>query len=295
MKRSAIVLTAGLTCLALLAGAAPVRAALIAPWPIPVRVAQADAVVVGKLGKVEEKNVSATAFPGAKDKVEYQVLKLQVEDGILGAKKGDEIRLGFVPPPPTPPGVIVTGSRPVVYSTGQEGLFFLSRHHDESFYVAPMYFSLIDKKNPTYAKDLELTKRCVKLLEDPMAGLKSKEAEDRLITAGMLINRYRSRPGGPNPNPKTEPIAADESKLILHTLADADWAMKNTPGDPFGFQMMPQNLFGLLGLTDKDGWTQPKDFKDVPEAARKWLKEHADTYRIQRFVAEKAEKPQKKE
>jgi hypothetical protein len=293
MKRSVIALTAGLTCLAFLASAAPAPAMQIAPWPIPVRVAKADVIVVGKLGKVEEKNVSATAVPGAKDKVEYQVLALKVEEGILGAKKGDELRLGFVPPPPTPPGVFVTGSRPVVYTTGQEGLFFLTRHHDESFYLAPMYFSLIDKKSPSYANDLDLTKRCVKLLDDPAAGLKAKDAEDRLITAGMLISRYRSSPGGPKP--RTEAIAADESKLILHILTDADWAMKNTPGGPLGYLMTPQALFGQLGLTDKDGWTQPKDFKEVPEAAQKWLKKNADTYRIQRLVPDKAVKPEKKE
>jgi hypothetical protein len=285
MKRTVIALTAGL---ALLAGAAPAPAMLPAPAPIPVRVAGADAVVVGKLGKVEDKTASAAPVPGAK-KVDYQVLTLKVEEGILGARKGDEIRLGFVLPTPPPPGVFRSGGgRAVVYSPGQEGLFFLTKHADESFYVAPMYFSFTGKQNANYAKELELTKRCVKLLDDPLTGLKSKEAEDRLLTAAMLISRYRQyRPGDGNP-PKTEAIPADESKLILNVLAESDWTAK--AGGPLGY-LTPQGLFNQLGATDKDGWVLPKAPPAVQiDAARKWLKEHADTYRIQRFVHARAEK-----
>ena len=39
-----------------------------------------------------------------------------------------------------------------------------------------------------------MVKRCVKLLEKPTAGLKSKDASDRLLTASLLINRYRTAP-----------------------------------------------------------------------------------------------------
>jgi hypothetical protein len=292
MKRTVIVLTAALACLAL-TSAAPARAMMIAPAPMPVRVAQADAIVVGKLGKVEEKNVSATSFPGAKDKVDYQVLSLKVEEGILGLKKGAEIRLGFVPPPMGGGLIRPGGRRGVVYSTGQEGLFFLTKHHDENFYLAPMYFSFTDKQNANFAKDLELTKRCVKLLEEPMTSLKSKDAEDRLLTAAMLISRYRQqfRPGDGNP-PKTEAVPADESKLVLNILAESDWAPAK-PGqpNPLGY-MTPMSLFYQLGATDKDGWVPPKNPQgnQMVDLAKKWVKEHADTYRIQRFVHAKDEK-----
>lgn len=60
---------------------------------------------------------------------------------------------------------------------------------------------------------LVLTRRCVKLLDNTPAGLKAKEAEDRLLTIAMLIGRYRHyRPGVCGP--ETEPIPADESKLM---------------------------------------------------------------------------------
>ena len=49
-------------------------------------------------------------------------------------------------------------------------------------------------------------------------------------------------------------------------------------------------MFFRLGLTPKDGWTQPKDFNQTADEAKKWLKNNADKYRIERFVADKGEK-----
>src|SRR6516162_447515 len=113
-----------------------------------------------------------------------------------------------------------------------------------------------------------------------MAGLKSKDAQERLMTAGLLIARYRTpQPGAA----KTEPIDGEESKLILTILADADWSQ------PFRFgQMSPQQMFGQLNLTKEDGWVPPQNIRtpqDYGNAARTWLREHANTYRIKRFVA----------
>jgi hypothetical protein len=51
--------------------------------------------------------------------------------------------------------------------------------------------------------------------------------------------------------------------------------------------MGPQAMFFRLGLTAKDFWTPPANFKDTPEAAKKWLKDNAGAYRIQRYVAAK--------
>ena len=124
-----------------------------------------------------------------------------------------------------------------------------------------------------------------KLLAKPMDGLKSKDADERLLTAALLIARYRTPKAGQT---RTESIDADESKLILQTLADADWTAR---APKVGFQMNPQNLFFRLGVTPKDGWNQPKDFKKLQEEAKKWLKDNADKYRISRYVDDqKAEK-----
>jgi hypothetical protein len=119
-----------------------------------------------------------------------------------------------------------------------------------------------------------------------MAGLKSKDASERLLTASLLISRYRTvKPGMVGPNFKTKPIDAKESKLILTTLAEAEWTQQFKFGEP-----NPQGLFFQLGVTDKDGWKQPANFQELPAKAKEWLKEHASTYLIQQYVAEKKDR-----
>ena len=102
----------------------------------------------------------------------------------------------------------------------------------------------------------------------------------RCVVAALLIARYRT-PRPFTPMPKTEAIAAEQSKLILEALSGADWG--NVPGR--NWALSPQGLFFRLGLTPGDGWVQPKDFKQLPTEAKKWLKANSGTYRIQRYVA----------
>jgi hypothetical protein len=286
---------AALLSLALLGSGVPAKALVAVPAPpvMPERVALADTVIIGKVGKVEDKNVSAVPYPGAKNKVEYQVFTLQIDDAVLGAKGMKEIRIGFVPPM----GGGIRPPRPLpqlMLATGQEGCFFLSKHPEESFYVPQQYFDVLDKKNPNFEKEVAQVKRCAKLLADPDASLKSKDADDRLLTAVMLITRYRT---SRTPNAKTEAIGAEQSKLILEALADADWTKTNDPNLRGG----PQQYFLRLGVTEKDGWKMPMridpktgrtlvDYQGIPAAAKKWCKDNAGTYRIQRFVAETTDK-----
>ena len=65
----------------------------------------------------------------------------------------------------------------------QEVCLFLARHPAETFYILPDFWGAIDARSPNAEKEVELAKRTAKLLADPMAGLKSKDADDRLITA----------------------------------------------------------------------------------------------------------------
>ena len=85
---------------------------------------------------------------------------------------------------------------------------------------------------------------------------------------------------------KTEEVPAEESKRILDALAGGNW---NAPARPDG-QVYAQTLFLMLGATPEDGWTPPTDFRQVPEAAKAWLKTHADSFRVKRFVDTSAEK-----
>ncbi len=302
MKRMLLAGSAGLSSLALLVVASPVGAMMIAPAPVSQRVATADVVVVGKVTAFADKTVSARPVPGATEKVEYQVAVVRIDDALVGAKDTKEIRVGFRLPPPAPAPVPGPGGGPVRIGPirkwrepslvlDQEAMLFLVKHPEADFYVLPAYFSAIDKKGPNFANDLAEVRKAARLLADPKAGLESKNADERLLTAGLLISRYRTpRVAGPA---KTEPIDAVQSKLILQTLADADWKAAPRPGIGLN-TMTPQVLFFRLGLQPKDGWTQPRDGKAIPEAAQKWLKDNADTYRIERFVAaEKTEKNDK--
>ena len=294
MKRTMWMGLASLLCASVMAALSSARAMMIAPQPISQRVAAADCIVVGKVTGFGDKTVSATAAPGAKDKVEYQIAIIKVESTIAGAKGVKEIKVGFIAQPAAgggPGGPIRPGfRRPMApsFSLDQEGLLFLTKHHDADFYIAPMYFSVVNKRgNTNFDKEVDEAKHDVKLLADPKAGLEAKEEADRVLTAGMLMARFRQYKGGAG-KPEMKPIDPELSKKILLVLAEADWDAK--PARPGPFQMNPRTIFGQLQLTEKDGWKAPKDFKQFPAMAKEWCKDNADKYAIKRMVYEKSEK-----
>ena len=253
--------------------------------------AVSDAVVVGKVTGFGDKLVNAKALYGDA-KADYQIAIVRVEDAILGAKDAKEIKVGFVPQAPAPvPG---PGPRPILrrypqftLNLDQEACLFLVKHPTEDFYVGVHYYDIINKANdPNFDKQMDEVKHAAKLLADPTAGLKVNDADDRFLTAGLLITRYKTQPiGGTG---KTEPIDAEESKLILQAMADADWKPRAGPGS-VAFQMTPQSVFFRLGLTPNDGWKQPQDFNKTADEAKQWLKDNAGKYRIERFVADTKE------
>src|SRR5437763_1201020 len=85
-------------------------------------------------------------------------------------------------------------------------LLVLAKPAEPDIYFAHGGLSFVSKQNPTFDKDLALVKRCTKILEDPNAALKGKNAEDRFLAAAMLVAHYRSYKG---PNAKQEPIDAE--------------------------------------------------------------------------------------
>jgi hypothetical protein len=275
---------AGLACLALTAEVASARAMMIAPAPIPRRVATSDVVVIVKVTDFGDKLVEAEPFPGAKTKTKYQIANCKVMDALYG-KAGKEIKVGFIPPATGPgprPGPIGRPRASFKLDRDQEACVFLIKHPTADFYIGQAYYDVITKTgNANFDKDMTEVKRCAKLLADAKANLSSKNADDRFLTAAMLLSRYRTNRPSATP-PKQEPIDAKESKAILLALAEADWTAKTT----VPFALTPQSVFYMVGAQPKDGWTQPRDFKEFPAAAKKWLKDNADKFRIQRYVTE---------
>lgn len=284
---------------AVLGAVAQARAMMvIAPPPGATRVALADAIVIGRVVSLEKDEVSLPAYPGAPAtaKTNYRVAVVQVAEAIKGAKGLKTVRVGFFAPPkmipggPVPPGggirPIRPGFRPglrrVELQVGQSGLLYLTKSADKDLYLIPGMYDFTQSTSPNYDNESQEARKGAKLLADPMAGLKAKDNSTRFLTAALLITQYRHFRPGKN---TTEPIDAEESKLILQALADADWNAQ--PAGRVGRPLTPLSVFYQLGVTAKDGWQPPKRItspQDFPNAARAWLREHAGTYRIQRIV-----------
>src|SRR5260370_25625652 len=132
MKR---VLVAGLGVAGRGGGGQAGGAIVIAPGPMPQRVAVADVIVFGKVTGFADKTVKAARFLGDTEKAEYQVAIVEIKDGVQGAKDMKEIKVGFVPPGAGGPvgGPIRPGLRrgpqfsPAV---DQEVCLFLTKHPD---------------------------------------------------------------------------------------------------------------------------------------------------------------------
>jgi hypothetical protein len=266
--------------------------------PIPELAGGADTIVVGKATKIQPKQVQATPTARDKQKETYQIVEIKVSQALLGAK-GETTVKAAVQCTTAGIGTKVMFIPTVPVSEGQNGCWFLRRHHSGKFYVLETGCLVAADGNADFKKDVELTKKCVQLLAKPDEGLKSKEAADRYLTAALLIRKYRGPQvtiwGLPNKEVKEEPIAAEQSKLILKALAEDPWKT-----DVNATAISPWNLFQRLGLTAKDDWKfkqeQQLNFLDaqaviksrreLAAAAKEWLKGHADDYRIKRIVGD---------
>jgi hypothetical protein len=238
------------------------------PSPLA-RFALADCVVLGKVTSIEDRGVLATQTRGG-SKVEYTIAVVQVTNALKGAEGMTHVRVGVVPPQFLVPE--------------QEAIFFLTQHSEEPFYhLGQRYDSPIQKENNAgFAAQLQTYERLARLMKDPDASLVCKDAQDRFLTAALLLTEYRAtdRLAGVK-GAKQEAVDATRSRLILEALAGLDWNQYNAD-----FRIAPRGLFNQLGMTDKDGWVT-RGFKDNEEfdaAAKKWLLEHASTFRIKTYV-----------
>jgi hypothetical protein len=264
----------GLTVVLLLCGpAALVRAGFPIPEPpIPQRVALADAVVVGRLTKTEEEPVQA--FPLLKvrggPRVSFKISQVCVDRVLVGEAGLEHVRVGISP------GLSIPS-----LTEGQSGCFFLHKHPKEPFYVLSAASDFIDSRDDEFARALALAGRCAGLLGNTDEGLRSRDADDRLLTAAMLIFRFRTARYVYSGAPRTEPIDPELSRRLLAVLAEGPLSDK-AAREPTG----RLTLFFRLGLTEEDGWDPPKSLPGISAAAEKWLGENAGTYRIRRYVPE---------
>jgi hypothetical protein len=256
-------------------GAAPAAAPVARPGvmiaPINFRmggvaipVQEADVVVIGKVGKFEEK-----------EQVEHRIAVIKVEEAIKGAKGLTSVRVGA---PATEkndnnlnnlpqiqlrpiggggPFAAAIARFPIERPTiteGAEGVFFLKKHAKGDFYVlVSATTATLPKTQPNYDEQVKLVREVAKFLETPVEkSLKADKAEDRFLAAGLLIMKYRTRTD--SKPMKEEAIDAEESKQIMKVLSESDYFTKPEPR----LGMTALDLFNRLGVTAKDGWQPPQ-------------------------------------
>jgi hypothetical protein len=237
------------------------------PPPLLAQAAVADAIVLARVTSVEDKDLEIPSVGQT-----YRVARVMVLENLYGAKDVKELRVAFVPPS----GKVPRGTFPADLRGGQEYVLAVRNNPSQKVYVlagAPATLSKSD--NPGFMKEYETLKKHLANVADPKVGLNSKDGAERTLTAAMLIMKYRT-PSPWSESAASEPIDAEESKLILRALRDADWK-----GYMQELRANPYTLFVSLGLGAGDGWA-PKG--NVQEAAREWLGKNADTYRIRRIV-----------
>jgi hypothetical protein len=267
----------------------PPRAIGAAEIPLPDSIVRADVVVRGKITKLEEKSIETSPHPGAKDKVAYRVAVIKVEETLRGDKSAKEIRLGFVPPTSYKTGKAGV-PEPYVYPAetrtfkpNDEGLFILKKHYEEPFFVNfSLFKSFVPAGAREFDKDLELSRQLAEILAKPAAALKVDNAANRYLAAAMLVELYR---GSQLKDERQEkPIDPEVSKLLLKTLADADW--KFDVGRLGGaYPPHPYRLFQRLDVTRADGYDPPAgETVKAFEATQKWLRDNAEKYVVKRRV-----------
>lgn len=253
------------------------RADMKAPDPLPQRLARATAVFVGKVKAIEGKTFEQESWPGSGSKMEYKIAVLSVDERLLGPAAKKEYRVAFAGPSRRSPHHDL--------KVGQEGLFFLTAIDGQPAYRFVEYTDVVNKASDNYATDRDLARRCGKLLDDPDKGLAAKSAQDRFLTAALLVLRYRQKPLALSNRLAEELVPAATTKKLLLTLADADWDAGRTEFS----QLTPHSLFIRLGATAKHGWNQPRDRREIVPAAKTWLTENAGTFPLKHWVIKRAE------
>lgn len=252
------------------------------------KVARSQLVLTGKVTGIAPDAVLIGLTQDDPNKLEFRVATIQIESGILGAENITHVRVGFRPP------VKQTGPRrgpTIELKEGQKSLFYLVKHPVADFYIISPMSPPADTMKEPGKKELEAAKQFSAVMADPLKGLRSDSAQVRARTAAILVTRYRARPDTMVGAGEETPIPAEESRLILRTLAEAEWAPPKRPIQQDEIEVpTPMQAFFQLTLKDKDGWTRPKvmageNYYVVNKAAyKRWLEGAGKDYVIKRIV-----------
>jgi hypothetical protein len=240
--------------------------------PIPNKAALADCIVVGKITSIRPKPVEARLYHHGEGRIPFVVAEVQVTEMLHGAKDAKQVSIGFIEFQ-----VKAAATKPKV---GQEGVFFGVKNSEKDFFVIPDG-GFHEKKQDSYAKDLEVTRLCARALNEPKRSLASRDKTERLAAAYVWSLRISYTPMRWGGELKSEPVEAELSKAILLALADADWDRDPKTG------VLPASALSWLQIgahkaghpfPDKVNWSDPA-------AAKPWLRDNAATYRLHRLTS----------
>ena len=266
--------------------------------PVPEKVAVADSVIVGKITAVRDKTATTRPFRHMDSVMEFQVVDVAVTEVLFGPKV-KEAALGFI-------SVKLKGGQyKPAPAVGMEGIFFGAQPEGGDFLVVPSG-CFVESKDADYDKTLAVARRSAKMLNEPAEGLKSKDASERILAAEMVILRSSYAPmrwwGG---SVRFEPIDAEQSKQVMLALAEADWPkrdpetglsprfvwtwLRSAEMRTRSVQPRPASRGTSLPVPTRPTSAPAVDLStwkdsDDGSAEKKWLRDHAETYRIQRQV-----------
>lgn len=230
----------------------------------------ASTVVVGKVQSVETEAIESGGL-------KYSIANVKVEDGLIGTKNVTHLKVGFI-----------SAQRGTELASGGQYLLFLTKHPSEGFQIIPpMALPIPASDEAKYKKAVAEVEKAATAVKDPTAALKAEKAADRGHAAVVLLTMYRTPPTGSPRLMDNEDLSADESKLLLDALAEADWATETHGISGF-------SAFRGLNLTAKDGWTPPgvkpgvSVFDEYKKAFVAWRGTAAGTeYRVKKLVPKK--------
>ncbi|MCU0704888.1 MAG: hypothetical protein MUF18_12995 [Fimbriiglobus sp.] len=288
----------------LLAPPAPaLRIAVMPAASTRTKTLQAEAVVVGKVVSIEKETVDLPAGPN-QPKVPHLVANLKIETALAGVKNITHLKLA-IPKPPEPgqpqgadplPGRPI--GRPVPFPGGtpaytpaeeHEGVFFLQKHPgSDNHYTIPFNHNPLLATDPKYKDELAAATVVTAALADPVKALSAAKGEDRLAAALALAQKYRFPANNQTGVFDESPIPAEQTKLFLKALADADWATETDASrlaDALG--LVPGN-HGIPRVAANDG---ESSLATRQKAFKAWLDKFGGKFEVKQLIAKPAPQP----
>ena len=266
------------------------------------KVAQADVVVTGKVTSVEKETVELPQFPGDKTKVAFTVAVIKIETILAGAKNVTHLKVAFQAQPGAAGGEVPQvgkigrrpfpgrGFGPIQLTDGQEAIFFLQKHPgSDSYYSVQQGFTPVAAKDENYKEELVKVKAIVDAIADPVKALKAEKLDARLTASSAIVSKYRQ----PVRSGQLVEVAipAEETKLIMKTLLEADWAAADTPVAGFDYQASGPGIASLVGLyPGSNGVPQfvvkpGESYNNLwKETVKSWYEKNGAKFEIKKFV-----------